>query len=247
MIQRAELTASSLLLLFFSLGGLIRRQHNSVTLLNLLRGVLALSSWLVSSLLSNFANGLVEGLLDVLSVDFARALKDFTAIMNDLKRLSALGDLSVTLEPGSVLRVRFPGCDAETVERLCDEIGVRRGIIQQDPDFDASYGGQVALLFPFASTTDKALSSPGGSLRSQTGHEMEYDQLSEYEEFEEFGENPWLSSPDGYETMEELSETESMYFGRKDTSPSLSRHDQDAGYVEGIYRFIEGCDGARRT
>ncbi|OBT46084.1 hypothetical protein VE00_02828 [Pseudogymnoascus sp. WSF 3629] len=186
-----------------------------------------------------------DGFLDVLSVDFARALKDFTAIMNDLKRLSALGDLSVTLEPGSILRVRFPGCDADTVERLCDEIGVRRGIIQQDPDFDASYGGQVALLFPFASTTDKALSSPGGSLRSQTGHELEYDQLSEYKEFDEFGDNPWLSSLHGYETMEELSETESMYFGQGG-SPSLSRHDQDAGYMDGIYRFIENCDGARR-
>ncbi|KFY06213.1 hypothetical protein V491_08779, partial [Pseudogymnoascus sp. VKM F-3775] len=109
-----------------------------------------------------------------------------------------------------------------------------------------SYGGHLALLFPFASTTDKALSSPGGSLRSQTGHELEYDQLSEYKEFDEFADNPWLSSPDGYETMEELSETESMYFGRKD-SPSLSRHDQDAEYVEGIYRFIETCDGARRA
>jgi hypothetical protein len=46
--------------------------------------------------------------------------------MNDLKRLSSLGDLPVTLEQKSILRVRFPGCAAETVERLCDEVGVQR-------------------------------------------------------------------------------------------------------------------------
>jgi len=34
-----------------------------------------------------------EGFLDILSVDFARALKDLAATMNDLKRLSSLGDL----------------------------------------------------------------------------------------------------------------------------------------------------------
>jgi len=188
-----------------------------------------------------------DGFLDVLSVDFARALKDFTAIMNDLKRLSALGDLAVTLEPGSVLRVRFPGCDAETVERLCDEVGVQRGVIRQDADFDASCGGRMALLFPFASTSEKSLSSPGGSLRSQTGlEEYGFEEIEEYDGFEDIVDNPWLSSPEGYETMEELSETESMYFGRADNPDSRGEQDQSASYVEGIYRFLENCEDARR-
>lgn len=174
-----------------------------------------------------------EGFLDVLAVDFSRALKDLAAVMNDLKKLSTLGDLSITLEGQSVLRVRFPGCDADTVERLCDEVGVQRGIVHQDSDFDASVGGHMALLFPFASTSEHTLSSPGGSLRSETGHD--------YEELEQTEDNPWLSSPEGYETMDDLSETESMYFARPSNQQSSTGYEG----LEGIYRFIEECDNAR--
>merc|ERR1712230_274419 len=49
-----------------------------------------------------------------LAVDFARALKDLAAIMNDLKHLATLGDLPISLHDSSTLRVRFPGCDADT-------------------------------------------------------------------------------------------------------------------------------------
>lgn len=175
-----------------------------------------------------------DGFLDVLSVDFARALKDLAAVMNDLKRLAAFGDLSITLEDQSTLRVRFPGCDADTVERLCDEVGVQRGIIHQDPDFDESFGGRMALMFPFASTSEHTLSSPGGSLRSETGHD--------YEEVDAIGENPWLSSPEGYESMDDLSETESMYFARPNDHQGSSEFEG----LEGVYRFLEECDNARR-
>ncbi|TVY65631.1 hypothetical protein LSUE1_G009683 [Lachnellula suecica] len=172
-----------------------------------------------------------EGFLDVLSVDFSRALKDLAATMNDLKRLASLGDLQVTLEQKSILRVRFPGCDAESVEALCNEIGVTRGMIYQDEDFDRSCGGDVALMFPFAPTSEHTLSSPGGSLRSQTGHD--------FEEFDEdFIENPWV---EGYESMEQSSEHESAYFSKP--SPNQS---SDFEGLEGIYRFIEECDNARR-
>jgi hypothetical protein len=172
-----------------------------------------------------------EGFLEVLSVDFSRALKDLALTLNDLKRLSSLGDLPITLEAKSVLRVRFPGCDSETVERLCDEVGVQRGVIHQDPDFDSSAGCQMALMFPFAPSSEHTLSSPGGSLRSQTGHE--------FEEIEEFAENPWL---EGYETMEEASEGGSAYF----TKPSEHQNSSDYEGLEGIYRFLEQCDKSRR-
>jgi len=175
-----------------------------------------------------------EGFLDVLSVDFARALKDLAAVMNDLKRLATLGDLSITLEDKSILRVRFPGCDADTVGRLCDEVGVRRGIVHQDPDFDASVGGELALMFPFADTGEHTLSSPGGSLRSQSGHD--------YEAVEVIVDNPWLSSPEGYESMSDFSETESMFFGP--TDEVLESSDYEG--LEGIYRFLEQCDNSRR-
>ncbi|CAG8981544.1 hypothetical protein HYALB_00013929 [Hymenoscyphus albidus] len=182
-----------------------------------------------------------EGFLDVLSVDFARALKDLAATLGDLKRLSSLGDLPITLEEKSVLRVRFPGCDAETVERLCDEVGVQRGIIHQDQDFDHSVGGNMALMFPFAPTSEKALSSPGGSLRSQNGHNFIEDDDYDDETIDEIiMQNPWL---EGYESMDSPSEHESEYFSK----PSgLENSSSDFEGLEGIYRFIEQCDNARR-
>lgn len=174
-----------------------------------------------------------DGFLDVLSVDFSRALKDLAATMNDLKRLSSLGDLPITLEQKSVLRIRFPGCDAETVERLCEEVGVQRGIVHQDADFEESVGAQVALIFPYAPSSEHTLSSPGGSLRSQHGHE-----------FEEFAEDPWLEEPEGYETMEDISEHDSDYFIRPSEQQISSSSDYEG--LEGIYRFLEQCDNSRR-
>jgi len=91
-----------------------------------------------------------SGLLDILSVDFSRSLKDLAAVLNDLKRLAALGDLPITYRSSSSLRVHFPGCDADSVEKLCEEIGVQRGVVVQDEDFDAFVGSEIALLFPFA-------------------------------------------------------------------------------------------------
>jgi hypothetical protein len=174
-----------------------------------------------------------EGFLDVLSVDFSRALRDYAAIMNDLKRLSSLGDLSITLEGSSTIRIRFPGCDADTVERLCEEVGVERGIVHQDKDFDRSVGAQVALIFPFAPTSEHIPSSPGGSLRSQAGHD-----------FEDVADNPWLD-PEGYESMDDISEHYSDYF----TKPIGAQASSSSNYegLEGIYRFIEQCDNSRRV
>lgn len=175
-----------------------------------------------------------EGLLEALSVDFARALKDLAAVVNDLKRLSSLGDLSITLEGTSVLRVHFRGCDMESVERLCEELGIQRGIVHQDADFDASLGGRMALLFPFAPTSERTLSSPGASVRSEIGHS--YDYCSKLED------SLRSSSPEGYETMRDFGETESMYFSHSDQCLETSRYEG----LEGIYRFLEECDNHKR-
>jgi hypothetical protein len=172
-----------------------------------------------------------EGFLDVLSVDFSRALKDLAATMNDLKRLSSLGDLPVNLEQKSILRVRFPGCDAATVERLCDEVGVVRGIVRQDPDFDSSVGANAALIFPFAPSSQHSIFSPAGSLRSQTGHD--------YEAVDAINDNPWL---EGYESMDYRSDSGSEYF----VKPSELQHSSDYEGLEGIYRFLEECDNAKK-
>lgn len=189
-----------------------------------------------------------DGLMDVLSTDFSRQLKDLAAVLNDLQKLSALGDLPITHE-GSALRVHFPGCDADTVERLCDELSVSRGTVIQDQDFDAFSGTEIALLFPFAPSKDvseveslfeepaqawpkKRLfsiedmltpSSPAYSTQSDSGLE---DVLAE---------NPWLSSPSDYESVRSPSS-----FGSNKQDP-LEYHG-DAG----IYRFIAELDSVRR-
>lgn len=91
-----------------------------------------------------------EDFMDLLSGDFARSLQNFAATINDLKKLSKLGDLPISLLKNSTIRVRFPGCDADTVARLCDEVGVHRGTIVEDADFELCTGSELALLFPFA-------------------------------------------------------------------------------------------------
>ena len=96
-------------------------------------------------------------LLSTLSTDFARALRDLALTLNDLRRLASLGDLPLTLTyttTGPVLVVRFPGCDAKSVECLCDEVGVKRGVVREDEGWRNDKGAEMALLFPFASSSE---------------------------------------------------------------------------------------------
>ncbi|KAI9781039.1 MAG: hypothetical protein M1816_002582 [Peltula sp. TS41687] len=107
-----------------------------------------------------------EGFLTGLAVDFARAVKDLGAVLHDLQRLAVLGDLPLSMPERSLIRVQFPGCDLKTVECLCDEVGVRRGVVRQDEDFDeaCAYTTDLALLFPFApSVADLGSDSDSGS------------------------------------------------------------------------------------
>lgn len=204
--------------------------------------------------------------MTMLSVDFARALKDLAMIMNDLQKLSSLGDLSLSLPNSSTLRVRFPGCDADTVNRLCEELGIRRGLVYQDEDFDSSNGTEIALLFPFAPShapseitcsakpaprlavkddsvdwqnmlSPQQHSSPKYSIRSMTSHDSEG--------IEVVGEHPWLSSPSGYSSLGGSDEGDAAaYFGHGSRDHALSSSDYEG--LEGIYRFLEECDRARR-
>lgn len=112
------------------------------------------------------------GFLDTLSVDFARALKDLTAILTDLKRLATLGDLPISLTKphlgGTTFSIRFPGCDADTVGRLCDEVGVRRGVIREDEAWNDDKDVEMALLFPFAPSKPTSNSGNNSALLPQT-------------------------------------------------------------------------------
>ncbi|KAM0564401.1 hypothetical protein ACHAPJ_000614 [Fusarium lateritium] len=179
-----------------------------------------------------------EGFLDVLSADFGRALKDLTAINADLRRLAVLGDLPVLLEKHNILRVRFPGVDAETIERLCDDIGIQRGVVGQDADFDNAAGVSVALRFPYAPDAEKLNSSPSESIRSFDGYATEEISTLEDDYFvreailDEMADNPWLAETDGYETM-------SL------PASSIAGPSEDYEGLEGIYRFLEECDQAK--
>lgn len=209
-----------------------------------------------------------EGLLDMLSVDFARALKDLAAVLNDLKRLAALGDLPILLHDRSTIRVRFPGCDADTVERLCDEVGVQRGRIVQDEDFDIRTGADLALLFPFApsipdsadigylfekeppqSQAPDALDWQGMMSESKTASLEERLQDSghriSFEDSEIFGKNPWTSSPSGYSSIN-ISDLGDRAFFPEISSAGVPDSASEYEGVQGIQRFLAECDQAQR-
>lgn len=204
-----------------------------------------------------------EGLVELLSVDFARALKDLSAILNDLKRLSTLGDLPVTLEGKSTLRVRFPGCDAEQVELLCDEVGVERGSIFQDKDFDQRNGTELALLFPFAPSMAPSSEADLFTIHEKSQHPDKHQldwrlmmsgQTSpgisndtnniSFEDVEMFGNNPWVSSPSGFSSVgvSELGDRE--FFPELSEGFHAKENLSDYEGVQGIYKFLEQCDSA---
>jgi hypothetical protein len=199
-----------------------------------------------------------ENFLELISIDFSRALKDLSAVLTDLKRLSVLGDLHITLHDKSTLRVHFPGCDARTVGNLCDELGVQRGFISEDPDFDASSGAEMALTFPFAPSevSSGSFSGPVPTSRPPKKkairreavdwrgmlHSPGYSTASD-DGFTELDNNPWEYSSGGSEF------DEGLYF--EDLTNSSPKRAQDAREtaryegLEGIYRFLEECDGLR--
>lgn len=190
-----------------------------------------------------------EGLLDILSADFSRTLKDLAAVLNDLKRLAQLGDLPITHQ-GNSIRIHFPGCDASTVERLCEELNVQRGIITQDSAFDHFVGAEVALLFPYAPSTgsadaaslyEAAPTKPGPlmqleDLLSPSERSDDYSNHSNFSDFQDvLNDETYLSSPSAFESV-------------RSGSTVLSDKCSPLEYqgIEGIYRFIEQCDSARR-
>lgn len=210
-----------------------------------------------------------EGLMDLLSADFARALKDFSAVMNDLKRLSSLGDLPISLHDRSTIRVRFPGCDADTVEQLCCEAGIQRGRVVQDQDFDIRNGADLALLFPFApsvatSDTDyyftrapkshaqypadvdwQGMMTPESCTQSSPGGSRDSGNAISFEDSELFGANPWRSSTKSYSSIN-ISELGDQPFFPEISSSGQPESNSAYEGVEGIYKFLAECDEAKR-
>lgn len=214
-----------------------------------------------------------EGLLDTLSIDFAHALQDLAAVLSDLKRLYTLGDLPLSISD-SVLRVHFPGCDFQIVSSLCDELGVRRGVIREDEAWREDKDAEMALLFPFADspasseTNDdetgyfervlpsqrredvdwKNMLSPSEHTSHQSGAELSTRSITiedSYSHFEPYLPNPWAADKEDVGNEDYASDGDSS--ARKSAESGFQRRgSEEYEGVEGIYRFLAECDGARR-
>lgn len=190
-----------------------------------------------------------DGFLDVLSADFGRALKELTAVYADLRRLAVLGDLPITMEKDNTIRVRFPGVDAETASRLCDDIAIQKGTVGQDPDLSGAAIGKldmdksapVGLQFPFAPESEQrsVAWSSDGSLESHKVDDMSSIELEDcfvYDSSVEGDEHFETSEVDSFETMS-LPSASAVSSGEHLSSSSQG--------LEGIYRFIDECDRNR--
>ncbi|EFX03992.1 casein kinase 2 beta 2 subunit [Grosmannia clavigera kw1407] len=175
-----------------------------------------------------------EGFLDVLGVDFSRALQELGAVMADLRRLAGLGDLPVLLEHDAVLRVRFPGVDAVTVDRLCEDLGVTRGLVGQDPGFDTTADVTLALRFPFAPDKAKtaSLTSPGESTRESSA--IDEGIYTDYDDMDDVG-DPWLLS---------LPPSPHSHYGGLEPAAVSSGQpvSSEPDGLQGVYRFLKACD-----
>ncbi|GAO17799.1 uncharacterized protein UV8b_02101 [Ustilaginoidea virens] len=183
----------------------------------------------------------MAGFLDVLFADFQRGLHDLAKTESDIRRLSAVGALRISLERSDRIRVHFPGVGALAVEQLCDEIGIQRGIVGQDAGFDGNVGAHDALKFPFAPEFERTTSPPDGTARSLKGRELDSGETSSEDDlslrdvfvYEFQYEDSWMSDMEGYESMS--------------PSPTLGEKHYSKDYegFEGIYRFLEECDQAK--
>ena len=214
-------------------------------------------------------------LLTSLSGDFAHSLRSLSLISADLSRLATLGDLPISLihtHDGPTLRVRFPGCDADLVSRLCDEVGVKRGVVKEDDAWNDDKQVQMALLFPFAPVADDDAKSDSSvedffveknPLEEEARQEqlhwrdmlpISHQSISSDEDggmrFEEETLRSLvrnIDSPSGYESLEDPNDwaPASRRSALKPDSKAASGS-QDYEGVEGIYRFLQVCDESRR-
>lgn len=212
-----------------------------------------------------------------ISIDFARALKDLSAILTDLDRLSTLGDLPINIShtpTGPILNCRFPGCDARTVSRLCDEVNIQRGIIREDEAWEQDRDVEMALLFPFAPGSvetseigdDEAIGCFGPAsaaseqldwrhMMSPQGPLVPINESASKDEYEVPAPEGRLASlyqssksPSGYESLRESDFTEEDPYVRAEELQTRESVSGSEGYegLEGIYRFLKHCEDARR-
>ncbi|KAJ6259076.1 hypothetical protein Dda_5973 [Drechslerella dactyloides] len=170
------------------------------------------------------------GFLESLSEDFSSAVRDITRTYADLRRLSALGELPVTLVAPATLRVHFRGCDAALVTALCDEVGVTSGIIHEDERF--AYDRLFPARDPESAVNWREMMSSSASYTDEDMVDWDaYSRIPSHEvnnkldalSFSDEGANPhWEQQPrreDDYETFDEIdpgSSDEEVLFGKEE-------------------------------
>lgn len=209
--------------------------------------------------------------LDNIATDLALAVKDLAVILADLRVLSAFGDLPISLtttSTGPVLRIRFPGCDADLVSRLCDEVGVRRGIISEDEAWTAEKDVEMALLFPFGPMGEDGAATEMDDA-AEYFNQKSLDQGCRPEELEwrhmlsppriesshSFATIPLpsqkINTPSGYESLRDSDFTSDGAYVHPLSPFKTPTHSttQSADYegVEGIYKFLRECEDSSRV
>jgi hypothetical protein len=188
-----------------------------------------------------------------LAVDFARFLTDLAGTLADLKRLARLGDLPASTAPdGSMVRVRFPGCDAASVWALCEELGVCRGTVVEDAAWQEDDEVRMALLFPFAPGPRSRDGRSEEELFEPMGHagrdEVDWMAMLSDRTGDEADEASPVASANGRASDESLGSKGWEEAEAFESSASGGGAGPGEGYegVEGIYRFLAECDGAGR-
>lgn len=139
-----------------------------------------------------------------LSNDYSQAMKDISVIMSDLKKFSILGDLPITLEEACILRIHLLGHDYESVERICGDLGIQRGIVGQYDDCFNTENDKMQLSYPHAPESPTALSAVKSLLRSDT--RVSYQDSGNY--------------TTAKKTVSEYSETEYFYLDKNSVDQS---------------------------
>lgn len=211
-----------------------------------------------------------EEIMSGLASDFSRSLGSLAMIHTDLKKLASLGSLPISYPNPHTLSVRFAGCDAKTVNALCNELGIQRGIVREDPEWDEIDGDkevEMALLFPwapsksstedlfYAAGRDKDLDWQDMMVGSKTPAALEssHDAFSVVHTpiVNDFS-NPWQSArySAGYDALHDsdIESNEDLDFGMDLARTGTVRANDSSSYegIEGMLRFYDQCNGGRR-
>jgi len=180
--------------------------------------------------------------MNSLSADFGAMVGNVTAVYADVQKLCTLGDLPVSVagSDATILRVRFNGCDRDYVERLCSEMGVKRGIVHEDERF--AFDKMSLGIAPDWHDMMSNASPPLSSTYSEDGYSDDGD--SDIHLVDSVGSR--ISGSDGedyyFERREEpvLLDTPSPSNGLAEDEMSL-----DFSGLQGIHSFLNECEEYR--